>query len=231
VRSSSSPTKAEAEALASDTRVLLDVGPEGPLTELAEKAAALGLLVFSWDLGTDSADAATVLLRSGGVAIINGERRVGRRRLALAHEIGHYLVADEYTVDWRVAEQQDVAQREGLLDYFARALLLPKVSIASDWGTLFEEGRDLRTAAIRLGSSYRVDMATLARRLRELGLIDHSAAGEMRRFRTTRADILNLYRSETISASRAIDLLFDTWDEESLPALPRRAEGEIWQYV
>ena len=181
---------------------------------------------------------------------------IGTPRLDLVHELGHYLVADEYTVDWRIAEQQDAGQREGILDYHARALLLlPKDSLMRDWSDLLGGEADLRAAAIRLGSSYRVDMATLARRLSELGLVDGADAARVRTFRTTRADIvdydlvvadelappslsrvyeravLNLYRSETISAARALDLLLGTWDEEALPTLPRRAESEIWQYV
>ncbi|MFF3442158.1 helix-turn-helix domain-containing protein [Streptosporangium sp. NPDC002721] len=250
-------TNAQAEKLASDTRALLGVDGDGPIVGLDEKAASIGLLVFSYDLGTDTADAATVLLRSGGVAIINGQRRVGRRRLALAHEFGHYLVADEYTVDWRIAEQQSVEQREGLFDRFARALLLPRMSIERDWKKLVADSEgELRTAAVRIASLYRVDMTTLARRLNELGLISHGEAGKVRLIRTTRADIvdfdlvvakdelippslprnyeravLGLYRSEVISADRALDLLFDTWDESMLPPLPRRSEGAIWQYV
>jgi hypothetical protein len=98
-------------------------------------------------------------------------------------------------------------------------------------------------------------MATLARRLHELRIIGHGDAGKVRTIRTTRADIvemglvvgeelvppslppeyvksvLRLYRSETISMVRAIDLLFDTWDEEMLPDLPLRSEDEIWQYI
>lgn len=248
-------TRDQAEALASNTRTLLGDDPQGPLVAMVEKVSTLGLLVFSWDLGADSADAATILLQSGGVAIINGERKVGRRRLALAHELGHYLVADEYTVDWRIAEQ-DVGQRESLLDQFARALLLPAAGVGRDWRSRLSDGDDLRTAAVRLASSYRVDMATLARRLRELDIIGPADAGEIRMVRTTRADIvdldlvvekdelappglprayeravLDLYRSETVSAARALDLLLGTWDEGALPVLPKRAESEIWQYT
>ena len=247
--------EAQAEALAEDTRRLLGGNDQGPLMDLTRRAALLGVLVFSWDLGTESADAAMVLLRTGGVAVINGERRVGRRRLACAHELGHYIVADEYTVDWRIAEQQDVEQREGLIDYFARALLLPRASVTREWRALREGGEGLRAAAIRMGSSYRVDMATLARRLRELNLVGPEHEQKIRTFRTTRADILDfdlvvgedlkppslprvyeravldLYRSETISASRALDLVLGTWDEDWLPALPSRAENEIWEYV
>ena len=57
--------------------------------------------------GPEAADAASILLVRGGVAVVNGQRQVGRRRLAAAHELGHYLFADDYTVDWRIGEQDD----------------------------------------------------------------------------------------------------------------------------
>ncbi|WP_026341896.1 helix-turn-helix domain-containing protein [Actinomadura atramentaria] len=246
----------EAERLAAKARRLLGAAQDGPLPDLAEHVAEIGLLAFSFDLGVDSADAATVLLRSGGIAIVNGASQVGRRRLALAHELGHYLVADEYTVDWRIAEQTGAERRESLLDRFARALLLPADSLRRDWAKSADGPTgDPRAAAVRVASAYRVDMATLSRRLSELGIIDGTAAGRVRAVRTTRADIvehglvvadelappalprayeravLRLYRQEDVSAARALDLLFDTWDEPSLPQLPQRPEHDIWQFV
>jgi Zn-dependent peptidase ImmA (M78 family)/DNA-binding XRE family transcriptional regulator len=245
-----------AETLASRARGLLEIDDVEPCRQLADKLTGLGLLVFALDLGTESADAATILLATGGVSVINATMRVGRRRLALAHELGHFLVADEYTVDWRVAEQTNPERRESLLDRFARALLLPATGIRRAWQEFRDDGRyDLRSVAVRLASTYQVDMATLARRLGELDLIDSDQAGRIRSTRTTRADIvemdlvvgdelspptlpreyersvLRLYRAETISAARALDLLLDTWDEDALPALGERTEDEIWQYL
>lgn len=246
----------EVEALARIAREMLGADQEGALTDLIGKFSGMGLLSFSFDLGRDSADAATILLHSGGVAIVNGDRRVGRRRLALAHELGHFMVADEYVVDWRVAETADAERREWLLDCFARALLLPRTSMEADWRRFSDPGGGLRAPAVRMASLYRVDMATLARRLGELGIVGKADAAKIREVRTTRADIvdfdlvvakdelaspalsrryeravLDLYRDETVSSARALDLLFDTWDEEALPPLGPRAEGEIWQFI
>nr|WP_275422671.1 XRE family transcriptional regulator [Actinocatenispora thailandica] len=251
-------TLAECEALAVTVRDELGVGADAPLDRLAERGERLGLLTFSLDLGgsANAADAATMLLDTGGVALINGQLKVGRRRLALAHEIGHFLVADDYTVDWRIAAEQNAERREQRLDRFARALLLPAGAVRQQWDALLRgpEG-SLRTAAVKLASSYRVDMSTLARRLQELNIVDGKAAGIVREVRTKKADIvdfdlvvshelappelpdsyiravLGLYRKETISAPRALDLLLDTWPVSELPDLPERAEQAIWQYL
>jgi len=245
-------TSAAAEAWASTARAQL---PEGPLRDLRARFAAIGLLVFSIDLGPESADAATILLAGGGMSIVNGHLRTGRRRLAAAHELGHYLVADDFTVDWRVAEHQDTEQREFLIDRFARALLLPSASMRQGWAQLASNEGDLRTAAVRIASEYRVDRATLARRLLDLEIITGKQASQVRGISTGRADIveldlvpadelappqlpteyeksvLRMYKSETVSAARAVDLLVDTWDEASLPPIPVKSAEMIWKYV
>jgi Zn-dependent peptidase ImmA (M78 family)/DNA-binding XRE family transcriptional regulator len=247
-------SQAEAEALASTARELMSVEGHAPLTHLDEKLPPVGLLAFSLDLGVESADAATVQLRNGAVSLVNGSLNVGRRRLALAHELGHFLVADEYTVDWRVAQNQNSDVRENLFDHFARALLLPGTEVEQRWHSYSAEAGS-RTAAVKIASEYRVDMTTLARRLVDLKVIGWSDIPRLKAIRTTQADILEmnlvvgeelnpphlpreyelsvvrLFRSETVSADRAIDLLLDTWEIEDLPSLPQRSHNEIWQFI
>ncbi|MEV0416704.1 helix-turn-helix domain-containing protein [Streptosporangium canum] len=248
-------TVAQAEDTAARARALLGADPSGPVSALVDRMAAQGLFAFSFDLGTDAADAASLLLREGGVAIVNGARHVGRRRLALAHEFGHFLFADEYTVDWRIAEQDGVEGWESRLDRFARAFLLPEAGLREEFRRLTNEGTDLRTIAVKVGSFYQVDMATLARRMVEIGLISVTDARLVRSVRTGKADIvelnlvvkheleppclpnpyikavLSLYRGSEVSAARAIDLLFDTWTEDELPQVPELPEKAIWEFV
>lgn len=249
-------TFAEADALAASARDEMSVERSGPCTDLGTAVANCGLLVFVFDLGTEAADAATILLSDGAVAVVNGRLQVGRRRLALAHELAHYLIADEYSVDWRIAEYAESDRREGLLDRFARALLLPADSLRTDWEHyLSSADGDIRGAAVRTASVYRVDMATLAQRLRELDILDEDDAARVRSVRTTRADIveldlvvpheleapslpreyqravLRLFRAEVISADRATGLLFGTWSRDMLPELPPRDPNQIWEYV
>jgi transcriptional regulator with XRE-family HTH domain len=245
---------AEAEQAAAVARELLGLSDGRPFLRIADGVAGIGLLAFAFDLGVDAADAASILLTTGGVAVVNGSLQVGRRRLALAHELGHHLFADEYNIDWRVAEQDDDAW-EARLDRFARAVLLPPDSLRDEWTRLRDGGDDLRTAAVKIGSAFCVDMSTLARRLTELGHISNLDARVVRAVRTTKADIiefdlcvrheltapalprryeesvLRLYRGEVVSAARATELLFDTLNEDDLPVLPPVDEGNIWKFV
>ena len=241
---------ADAERAAIKVRGLLGYDDREPAVQLADRAARIGLLAFSLDLGADTADGASILLDRGGVAVVNGTRDLGRRRLTLAHELGHYIFADEYSTDWNVAETS-ATLTEALIDRFARALLLPASALRSYWSG----GYDTRTGAVLVGSRFRVDMSTLASRLTELEL---ASPDEITGVRTTvirRADlvehdlfvpteldppelpnvyvkaVLDAYRSEEISAARALSLLLDTWDEDDLPELPMLPADAIWSFV
>lgn len=246
-------TMAEAETLASKARRLLGVEKDGPLRDLVEHVSAVGLLAFAVNLGPDTADAGTILLRKGGVSLINSHNKVGRRRLALAHELGHYLIADDYTIDWRVADQQG-SDIEACLDRFARALLLPERGVREAWTRLIES-YELREVAVQIGSEYRVDMATLARRLLELGIIGSEEASMVRAVTTRQTDIvdfgllvpldleghslavpyqravLRAFRDERISRERALELLRGNFDDEDLPTRRTRREDELWNFV
>lgn len=248
--------KEEADELAREAREMIGVGQSDPLHDLGAKVIRAGLLPFTVNLGTDAADAASVLLDAGAVAVVNGSLRVGRRRLSLAHELGHLLVADEYTVDWRIDGSTNRDFREQLMDRFARSLLLPDTALERKWeawGGDTENG--LRAATVRVASHFRVDMSTLARRLHELELINGVQAAQVRTTKTTKADIvehdlvnsdelpkkplprvyeaavLRLFVSERISEQRALDLLMGTWEAAELPEPPKLNESAIWQFV
>ncbi|WP_434970455.1 helix-turn-helix domain-containing protein [Microbacterium sp. bgisy207] len=249
-------TNSEADDLAARARKLMGLDDEGPIKVLTAAVERLGLLAFTRDIGSDTADAGTVILRHGGVCLVNSHTKVGRRRLALAHELGHYLVADDYTVDWRIDNHSaQSVPLESRLDRFARALLLPAAPTVALWRKYLQHV-DERAAAVRIASAYRVDMATLSRRLRELGEVDSEVSTLIRLARTTQADILEfdlhlpleelastsvprafalavlrLVRDERISRERALDLLRGTFEESDLPAVRERRADEIWNFV
>ena len=255
LRLATSPTLAfpttpeEAEDAAADVRRRLGYNGGEPSVNLTGRVANIGLLAFSIALGEESADGGSILLDNGGVAVINGSCDVGRRRLTLAHELGHYVFADEYSTDFDIFSAPSRTER--LIDRFARAVLLPAPTLAGRWGG----GDSTRTEVVRIASEFRVDMSTLARRLDELRLASPEETAVVRATRTRRADIvdlelviaheldppalpdiyvkaiLNAYRRQEISAARALGLLPDTWAEEDLPDLPQLPADAIWSFV
>ncbi len=239
-----------AEQAAIKIRDKLELDDREPAIDLERRAAKIGLLVFSLDLDRGAADGASILLDRGGVAVINGNRDIGRRRLTLAHELGHFVFADKYSTDWNVAETS-TNRIEAFIDRFARALLLPAAALRECW-----RGDDAtRTDAVLIAGKFRVDMSTLARRLTELELASADDTAVVRATVTRRADIvehdllvptdltppylptlyvksvLDTYRREDISAARALELLLDTWVEEDLPELPMLPTEAIWSFV
>ncbi|MFF1529226.1 helix-turn-helix domain-containing protein [Cellulomonas sp. NPDC058312] len=243
-----------ADLLGAEARALCGLDASAPVLDLVAALAAIGLLAFSAPLGAETADAATTLLDRGGVALVNSTGMVGRRRLALAHELGHFLIADDYTVDWRVAEPSGAGRTEPLLDRFARAFLAPGLALTELWSET-RRHHDLRTSAVLATSHFRVDMSTLARRLAELDLASAAECAIVRSTRTTRADIIEhglavpydlegvtlprpyeravlaLYREERVSAERALSLLLGTLDAEDLPELRPTHRAEIWSVI
>lgn len=249
------PDLADPESLARSARELMGCSETQPILDISAAVAQVGLLAFSRDLGEDAADAGTIQLRRGAVCLINSNMKVGRRRLALAHELGHYLIGDAYAIDWRVVRDMQEGVIESRLDRFARSVLLPSAAITHQWQEQVSM-RGERRAAVFLTSEFRTDMATLARRLVELGVADADTGERVRQFRTTRADIvemelhvpleelegttvarpfalavLALVRDERISRERALDLLQGTFQESDLPSRRQRRPDEIWTYV
>lgn len=244
----------DAEDLAERIRGQMGLDAVEPVGQLVDVVGEVGLVAFAMPLGSETADAATVLLERGAVALINSSNEVGRRRLALAHELGHYVVADDYTVDWRVVAHDNSSRIESRLDRFARAILLPALGLTRAW-TSTRDSYDLRTTAVLLASGFRVDMSTLARRLAELGVVSRSDAREVRQVRTTKSDIVELglvvapsmdgialprryeravlaaFRSRRVSESRALSLLRDTFAVDDLPLLEPGHPNEIWSIV
>lgn len=229
---------AEAEALAAAIRTEISQ-PAGPIGNLAGVAERLGLYVVSLDLGTELPDGAYVAVDGAGATVVNGSHDAGRRRFTLAHELGHHVMADEYATDWSLTDGTD--ERERRINAFAIHFLLPRETAVRDWNTW--GGRDdPRSATIRVAAEYRLSWTAVCTQLQNLGLFERSVGADLRRRPPTRLDLTELglfvveelappsvspefsravkraYQGQKIAASRAIELLRGTADEDELPA-------------
>jgi Zn-dependent peptidase ImmA (M78 family)/DNA-binding XRE family transcriptional regulator len=225
----------EAERAAAQVRTFLGAS-SGPLTGLHEMAEQLGLLCFSLALGSAEGDGTYVSLSGVGVTVVNGDTDPGRRRFTLAHEIGHHVFADEYSVDLALADVGNETERR--INAFAVHLLLPRDSVMQRWQTASGEPRE---RAIRLGVEYRVSWSALCSQLKNLGLVTEDVRSSLLSRPPTRADFLELgmsfveelrppavprryaqavlraYRSGRLGASRTVDLLWGSVTRDELP--------------
>lgn len=211
--------------------------PSGPLGPLADVLEKLGLYLTVAD---EAAEGASLLLHGYGVAVISGRFPPGRLRWTAAHELGHHLLQDEYHSDAGVAASRD--EREQYINRFAGEFLLPEADLRHSWERGTHGGGGPRATLIGIAASYRVSWSAVVTHARRLELIDGTTARRLRADTPTKGDFLALCGSEpepdlatgttgtqwrraaltawsdgTITASRAVELLYGAIGEEELP--------------
>lgn len=225
------------EEAAAKARSLMDVGAKSPIHQLASKAERVGLFAYSLALGDASSDGSYAEIDSVGVAVVNGEIDSGRRRLTLAHELGHHLFGDAYSVDWGT----DTSATERALDAFAGFLLLPRAGLSDRWAVLRAENT-ARQSAIIVSAEYRASWGAALRHLQHYDLITRDEKTLLESRSPTRADYLECgvrvaeelrppyipagvaaaairaYRSHRISGERVIAMLHGQVHIDELPA-------------
>jgi len=228
----------EAEAGAMEARSLLGRG-DGPLADLQSAVEQLGLFGFSFDLGPSVIDGGYVRVSDVGVAVVNGTADPGRRRFNLAHELGHHLLADEYTADFGLGTSR--ADREALINAFAIHFLMPRSSVRDRWEELGPQFEDARRRLVVLAAEYRVSWSAVISQAVNLELITRDEFGLLEVRRPTPADYLETgvrfeeelrpvalpplysqaavraFRRGVISADRAVELLRGTVTVDDLP--------------
>ena len=100
---------------------------------------------------------------AGGVAaaVIDGDPKVGRRRMSLAHELGHWLFGDPYDVGAQDAER--------MINSFAAHFLAPRSGVTMAWGC--DPSRSVRDKAVFVAGAFRMSWTAAILHLRNLNLI------------------------------------------------------------
>jgi Zn-dependent peptidase ImmA (M78 family)/DNA-binding XRE family transcriptional regulator len=228
----------DAERAAGDARHLL-AQEDGPLPDVQGVAERFGLYALSLDLGPEVIDGGYVRLQRLGAAVVNGRVDWGRRRFNVAHELGHHLLADEYTTDFAIGQPRE--DRERLINAFAIHLLAPRGSVTRRWDELRGHAED-RTALIHIAAEYRLSWSATCTHARNLDLVDTDHRGVLEQRPPTSADYVELnlgfteelappgvpagfaraaiaaYRRNKIGSRRVVELLRGTVAEEGLPA-------------
>ncbi|MGA6205478.1 helix-turn-helix domain-containing protein [Nocardia testacea] len=229
---------ADCEQIASKVRRLLGIGTD-PLYGLAGAAETFGLYSCSLPLGGGGADAALVEVTPGcAAAVIDGDAKPGRRRMSLAHELGHWLFGDAYDAAALDAEK--------MINSFAAHLLAPRAGVTKLWRD--HRTNSARDRTIRVAGTYRMSWSAVILHLRNLSLITddeyrsmegrNPVPGEFAKLAIVRdtdelrapslspgmtAAIIEAYVDRRMAAARAVELLRGGLVEDDLP--PRREES------
>jgi Zn-dependent peptidase ImmA (M78 family)/DNA-binding XRE family transcriptional regulator len=226
----------DAENLARSVRI--EAGqPEGPVFDLQSVSERLGLLAFSLSLGSDSDDAAYVEVDTFGVALVNGTTDPGRRRFSLAHELGHHVAGDAYSIDSRLG----TSDTERMINVFAAHFLMPRSAVQNTWNEF--QNRSSRLAATAVSVRFRVSWTVACNQLRDLGLIDSRERNFLVENDLRKGEILelgerwvpeleppgippeyasavvNAYRERRLTLARTVELLYGTVTDSELPAI------------
>lgn len=225
------------EEAAVRARSLIGVDAGTPIRDLAAKVERVGLFAYSLPLGESSSDGSYAEVDGLGAAVVNGEIDPGRRRSTLAHELGHHLFGDAYSVDWGT----NTGATERALDAFAAFLLLPRAGVSDRWKAL-RVAHTARQSAIIISAEFRVSWSAALRQLRHYGLITRDEKTVLESRSPTKADYLECevrvseelqppyiptgvaaaairaYRTHRISGERVVAMLRGQVHIDELPA-------------
>lgn len=184
-------THAEAENVAAALRreIALDALP---IDDLGRACQAFGLYTYAAGLGEAGPDGGCVEVDvdSGelGVAVINGDAGCGRRRMTLAHELGHWLFGDAY-------DTQASPDNEQMINSFAVHFLAPRAGVTKIWSEHSEWS--VRDRALAVGVAYRLSWSATISQLRNIDLLSHEERDRLSRIEPRSGDYLRLGLSWT----------------------------------
>ena len=159
-------SEAQGADIAAELRDAWNLGSD-PIPNMTELLEEKGIKVLVLDL-PDRVSGLTCLINRGHdrelipVIVANRRMTLERRRLTLAHELGHRLICDSSTIDHEKAS-----------NIFAGAFLVPEEHLRREVGS---HRRQISYPEImQIKRLYRVSAAAMLMRFKQLGIISESA--------------------------------------------------------
>lgn len=234
-------THLEAEGAATKFRREAELG-DAPVKDLGRVCEVFGLYTWAPALGRSGPDGACVEVDADGrvaaATVVNGDADSGRRRMTLAHELGHWLFGDAY-------DAQAGLDAEKWIDSFAIHFLGPRSGVTRVWRE--HSDRSTRDRALAVGVEFRLSWTAAIGQLTNLELISHDERELLASEEPTRGDYLRLglswpdelaapylspgyiaaclngYAAGALTAARTLELLHDL---VTINDLPHRLEDE-----
>lgn len=134
--------------------------PKGAVENLTELLEANGIIVISFDFGTERVDSRTILTKDKQpIIVVNKAHHADRQRFSLAYELGH-LVMHTHTLP---SHERDISHEANM---FAAGFLLPESEVKKD----FEKGVTIALLG-ELKRKWKVSMQSLLFRSADLGFL------------------------------------------------------------
>lgn len=134
--------------------------PKGPIDNVTELLERNGIIVISFDFGTERVDSRTIYTQDKQPIIILNKTMLGdRERFSLAHELGH-LVMHAFTMP---SFERDITHEANM---FAAGFLMPENELKKD----FENGVSIALLG-ELKRKWKVSMQALLFRASDLGFL------------------------------------------------------------
>lgn len=235
----------EAERLAATVRERLGITDE-PILNLGEACEQLGLYTYAAAFGVNGPDGGCVEVTADveriAVAVINGDLDSGRRRMTLAHELGHWLCGDAYDA---VAGTDS----EKMIFSFAIHFLAPRSGVVRVWNSCSDWSN--RDRALAVAAAYHLSWSATLGQLRNLGLIEQREHNALLHREPRKGDYVHLkltwekepkspylspafaaaciegYASGRLTAARTVELLRGTVTRDDLPERPSQTMDEL----
>ena len=134
--------------------------PKGPIENLADLLEENGIIVISFDFGTERVDSRTILTKDKQpIIVVNKTHLADRQRFSLAYELGH-LVMHTQTLP---SHDRDISHEANM---FAAGFLLPENEVKKD----FEKGITIALLG-EMKRKWKVSMQSLLFRASDLGFL------------------------------------------------------------
>ncbi|HEC2146984.1 TPA: ImmA/IrrE family metallo-endopeptidase, partial [Staphylococcus delphini] len=184
-----------------------------PIEDMLEVVELMGIVAVKFGYDEDKVDAfsATTLLNGKKYfSIVTGNpRSFYRQQFSLAHELGHWILHNDYIPEELSKEEYKEMEKEA--NEFASAFLLPKESFSNDLRNITINIDNLLT----LKSKWNVSIAAMIERGHQLGIINIHEKSRLYRYMSYH----NLRNpepldketpcSEPLALSQSIELLID----------------------
>ncbi|MBI4945303.1 MAG: XRE family transcriptional regulator [Bacteroidetes bacterium] len=157
--------------------------PKGQIENFTELLEANGIIIISFDFGTERIDSRTILTKDKHpIIVVNKNHLADRQRFSLAHELGH-LVMHSHTLP---SHDRDISHEANM---FAAGFLLPESEVRKD----FEKGITIALLA-ELKKKWKVSMIALLYRAFDLGFFTEN----QKKYMLAQFNQMNIRRREPI---------------------------------